>query len=453
MSKTDYTALREHLACHEEWLMAGILDYAKRQGYARYTSTLAEAWRVSICGLSEPLIQAIDDGHTELELGPEDDFVTDPIAAFGVLQAQRHRSRGISLGLFLGLMKYYRQTYMDLLEQGDFPEAARRAYRVFLERFFDRVELGFAIEWSGHDESEKVAEMQSANRLMTNEKNKYLTIFESLNDPVFFVDEQGTIENLNRAAARVFAGLEGSGFHYYSPGQLDLAWPDAGALEQLTLHHASVNLEQELPTRGGDRWFEVKTVPMLDVSEKFSGTVIICHDVTERKEAEARIRHLAMTDPLTGLANRSHFDSSLDEALRSARRTNLSVGLVLIDLNKFKPVNDTYGHAVGDALLKEVAQRLTAEKRETDTVARLGGDEFAVILNHLDRAENADVPMNRIAERLSGSYTINDHELTVSASIGISLFPLDTANREELLRKADMAMYRNKESLGEINLR
>jgi diguanylate cyclase (GGDEF)-like protein len=109
-------------------------------------------------------------------------------------------------------------------------------------------------------------------------------------------------------------------------------------------------------------------------------------------------------------------------------------------------VNDNYGHAAGDALLKAIAERLIAVQRETDTVARLGGDEFAVILNNLDQPEHAHVPAGRIVDQLSPPYRIDGRDHDIGASIGLSIFPRDDTDPEELLRKADMAMYQAKEA-------
>ena len=116
----DITSFRDLIAGHEEWLMARILGYAQAQGYAQYTSTLQEAWRLSISGLSKALLAAIGENHTDLELNPDDKFVGDPMAEFGVLEARLHRERGVNLGMFLGLMKYYRQTYKDLVREFHF---------------------------------------------------------------------------------------------------------------------------------------------------------------------------------------------------------------------------------------------------------------------------------------------------------------------------------------------
>ena len=114
--RTDLFTLKTILQQNEDWLMERILDYAINQGYAKYTSTLKEAWRLSISGLTASIIDGISHHQTIPEMSPEESFVDDPVAIFGVVEAQRHRERGISLGMFLGLLKYYRQSYMDLLE-------------------------------------------------------------------------------------------------------------------------------------------------------------------------------------------------------------------------------------------------------------------------------------------------------------------------------------------------
>ena len=181
----------------------------------------------------------------------------------------------------------------------------------------------------------------------------------------------------------------------------------------------------------------------MTVGDKLMYTTVI-HDITDRKAAEAEIRKLAMTDPLTGVANRNQFELRIEEAIDIAQKTNKSIGLMLIDLNKFKPINDTYGHQVGDLVLKGVADRMLDASRQTDTVARLGGDEFAVIFNHLDTPECIDVPLSRFVSELSKPYFINGMSLDVSASMGVSMYPQDDTNVDELLRKADLAMYKDK---------
>jgi signal transduction histidine kinase/CheY-like chemotaxis protein/HPt (histidine-containing phosphotransfer) domain-containing protein len=265
------------IARREDWLVDKTIGYAKQYGYTPFTSTLAEAWRASICGLSGPLIKALTkyDEPPQLIAG---DYAEESITAFGIDSARKHRSRGITLGLFMGLMKYYRQSYLDLIELGELPTDCLPRYLEFVNRFFDRVEIGFCSEWASQSESELVLEAREKNRALTHEKNKYLTIFESLKDPVVLLDKAGHIDNTNRAAAALFGGSAVPGAGYYGVIHLPLL---EGVLEGL----AGQSAEHLLNTTMGVRCFEVKTQTMLDVSEKFAGTVLIFNDVTDYKLA------------------------------------------------------------------------------------------------------------------------------------------------------------------------
>jgi diguanylate cyclase (GGDEF)-like protein/PAS domain S-box-containing protein len=168
-------------------------------------------------------------------------------------------------------------------------------------------------------------------------------------------------------------------------------------------------------------------------------------DITERKRAEERLRFLASFDPLTGLPNRSLFHDRLNHALLHADRNGGQVGLLFIDLDDFKLINDSLGHSCGDELLKQVAQRLSLTVREIDTVARLGGDEFTIILENLHTDEEAAMLAGKVLEALASSYCLGFHELYVTASVGITMYPADANQAETLLRNADTAMYRAKE--------
>jgi diguanylate cyclase (GGDEF)-like protein/PAS domain S-box-containing protein len=181
---------------------------------------------------------------------------------------------------------------------------------------------------------------------------------------------------------------------------------------------------------------------------RVTGTIL---DITERKHAEAEIEHLAFFDPLTGLPNRRLLQDRLGLALASARRTGEFGTLLFIDLDNFKRLNDSRGHAVGDRLLKEVARRLGTQLREADTLARLGGDEFVVLLANLGHhAANAANLARDVAEKLrtalSPGFTIEGSEYHASASIGIALFPEHAESADDLLRHADTAMYAAKET-------
>lgn len=167
-------------------------------------------------------------------------------------------------------------------------------------------------------------------------------------------------------------------------------------------------------------------------------------DVTTLKQAEEASRHRASHDVLTGLPNRALFQDRLGQALARAQREKSLVGLLYLDLNDFKPVNDNLGHATGDLLLKAVAERLRRALREVDTVARIGGDEFTVILGDISDREAVASMVHKLASTLAEPFAIGGRQLQISASIGTAIYPVDAITAKTLLAVADDAMYTHK---------
>ena len=161
----------------------------------------------------------------------------------------------------------------------------------------------------------------------------------------------------------------------------------------------------------------------------------------ERKRAQERLTHLAQYDQLTGMINRTLFRDRLVHAMARSKRKDQPLAIILLDLDLFKAVNDSLGHGVGDQLLKAVADRLTECVREVDTVARMGGDEFTAILEGISGEADVAVVANRIVESIGTPFEIGPHRVSIGASIGITLYPLDDQDIDELLRHADKAMY------------
>jgi len=207
----------------------------------------------------------------------------------------------------------------------------------------------------------------------------------------------------------------------------------------------------------GDRVFHAQTSPIRSeegLIVRLDGTV---QDVTERHRANEQIRYLAYHDSLTGLGNRLFFIERLEQSIRTARRRNQSIGVLFLDLDHFKRINDTLGHTVGDELLRAVTDRLLRVVRESDLVARrrdselepavsrLGGDEFTVLIHDLDDPQNLALVASRLLDTLVRPFELDGHEVVIGASIGIAAWPADGDSVDVLLRNADSAMYHAKE--------
>ena len=196
----------------------------------------------------------------------------------------------------------------------------------------------------------------------------------------------------------------------------------------------------------GDLAFEMRYSPLRGGDGALTGGICVAVDVTERKRSEDRLSFLANYDPVTHLPNRFLFSDRLAHSMKSADRNRARVGLLFVDLDNFKTINDTLGHAEGDELLKQVAARLSSVVRATDTVSRLGGDEFTVIVENLARDEEAAGVAAKILEQSEHPYLLNGTEVYLTPSIGLAVYPRDGADVDTLVMNADAAMYRAKEN-------
>ncbi len=213
--------------------------------------------------------------------------------------------------------------------------------------------------------------------------------------------------------------------------------------------HGTVTREYRILRQDGDlRWLEDRTKAIHDANGKLVRLDGVASDITERKAYEARIEQLATHDPLTNLANRNLLQDRLSQALAMARRSQRLLALLFIDLDRFKDINDSLGHTLGDALLVAVAARLRSVVREGDTVARPGGDEFIVLLPDIGDMETLRIIAEKLLHSFAIPFTLGEIELHVGASIGVSVFPKDGQDIETLLRNTDTAMYRVKEKGG-----
>lgn len=228
-----------------------------------------------------------------------------------------------------------------------------------------------------------------------------------------------------------------------------LSSPDDLIEEVVAIQQSSEARSSHLVELRDGRTIECVSMPQL-IDGQAAGRVWSFRDITERVIEEARVRHDAFHDSLTQLPNRALFSDRLNQVLGRARRAGKRAALFLLDLDRFKTINDTLGHPAGDKLLIEVSRRLMSRKREGDTVARLGGDEFTLIVSELQQREDAAVVAEQLLDTLKAPIQVDDHELHASASIGIAIFPEDGDESTSLMKSADVALYRAKE-LGRDN--
>lgn len=284
---------------------------------------------------------------------------------------------------------------------------------------------------------------------------KSRSIVESASDGVIVIDERGTIETFNPGAQRIFGSspeetigrnvtmLMPSLHHEHTGG-------DFGTFLQSGEKNVS-GVDREVEGRRKDG----SAFPLeISVNEvQFGGRRLftgVLRDITERKQTEERLKYLAHYDSVTGLPNRVLFMDRLSQTLARFPWHSRGAAVAFLDLDRFKPINDTLGHEAGDALLKEVAQRLTNCLRTGDTVGRMGGDEFTIILADLAHPDDVLGLCQTIIASFSAPFVIGGRELFVTASIGVSVFPVDGQDCDTLLKNADAAMYRAKE-LGRNN--
>ena len=273
------------------------------------------------------------------------------------------------------------------------------------------------------------------------------TVFESAAEAIIVTDADNNIVRVNPAFTAItgFTPAEVMGRNprllksgRHGPEFYRAMWDDINRLG---------HWEGEIWNRykNGDIRVEWLSIAKIRDGEGVAQHLAIFHDITRRKEAEELLRFKAHHDALTELPNRELFKDRLQTAINQARRYHRNFALLLIDLDRFKDVNDSLGHTAGDQLLVEAAQRLTSCVRETDTVARLGGDEFAMILSEMTTDDEAEQVAQRAVELLNEPYHLDAGTAHISGCVGIALYPVHGRESEQLLRNADNALYAAKE--------
>jgi len=274
-------------------------------------------------------------------------------------------------------------------------------------------------------------------------------ILNTIREPLVVLDQSLVVLTASRSFYNAFRVVpevtEGRPICTLGNGQWDI--PALRDLLSRIIDHDSTiegfEVEHEFPDVGL-KTFLLNARRIRDSGDPTDTILLAMEDISERKQYEKELRRLALTDPLTGLANRTRFREALSDTLKLVRRFEIGMSLLVVDMDGFKRVNDTYGHPVGDVVLKNVARILADGVREVDTVARLGGDEFAVILQGVARNDDAEVLGRRYIGRLREPMVLPEATITIGACIGIVNAPDHGDDAENLVRRADLALYRAK---------
>jgi diguanylate cyclase (GGDEF)-like protein len=284
------------------------------------------------------------------------------------------------------------------------------------------------------------------------DRERIIDAIESINDGFTLFDDQGNLTMCNEMLHKIYPELAkilkpGMQYRDLVAARVRLRKELAGDVDAETFVQESLRNFREGRHTGQpreERLSDGRWIYSREHSIKHGGLVSILTDITVIKELQAVYERMASQDTLTGLLSRRFFDDRLDHAIALAKRLGQTLALLYIDLDHFKPVNDAFGHDVGDLVLKEVARRLRQAARDSDTVARLGGDEFAVLMESDSHAAGAGALASRIMEAISQPIFAAEHECRVGASIGIAVRSAKMIDKDALVKAADAAMYEAK---------
>jgi diguanylate cyclase (GGDEF)-like protein/PAS domain S-box-containing protein len=288
-----------------------------------------------------------------------------------------------------------------------------------------------------------VVQLKKRAHTLLQNKRQFHEILSSMGEGLIVTDKSLVITVANPSTARLLGwnkhqilGAQLADIISGPPQDSSPAFSSIVQVSQSELHG-----EHIFTHRDGSRFPVSYAITQLLEEDEITGHVITFKDISERKQHEAQIKHLAYHDTLTNLPNRRLFDDRLLLELAHAKRNNRTIAVMFLDLDDFKIINDTLGHEIGDKVLQVAAQRIQATIRESDTVARMGGDEFVLLVSSLESKEDSTRVAEKIIDSLKQPIEIEGHYLTVSSSIGISIYPHDADTDSTLIAKADCAMY------------
>jgi diguanylate cyclase (GGDEF)-like protein/PAS domain S-box-containing protein len=280
-------------------------------------------------------------------------------------------------------------------------------------------------------------------------KNYLTTVLNSMNDAVLVTGSDGTIRKINEAAVRLFGYSEQE-----IAGRPFASLITEGERESFSTQAARVETrETVIATRTGQTIpVSLSSAPLAADDPQFQGTIFVVRNITDRKRAERRIRYLARYDALTKVPNRMQFQHMLQQAIARARRTERSIVLLYLDMDRFKEINDTFGHSAGDRTLEVLSERLTRILPREAVVGRLAGDEFGLFIEGFAESEDERAQAANLARMVLGEvckpYYVDQQEVFLTASVGVAFCPKDAENVIDLIRNADAAMYHSKQNGG-----
>ena len=404
MNENERRQVVEHILGSENRLLERLIFYVKDRGFDKYVPPLIESWRLALSGVSRSIVEGLDSCYPDSELKPDEDYEHDAISRFAKLEAVRHRGRGVTIEMFLSLMVYFRQIYTEIVAEADLRQEAQALACQVVGRFFDRMIISVAKEWSSQEQNQMVADLQKTSRSMTHEKNKYLAIFESHPHMVFLIDKDGHgIDNMNRAAALMFENARLPGSHYYQLEKRN----DGSIVPALRISQQAGNgkaerphieelipwiaedlcvfidsgqplcgFERQVTTDKGTRYYSVKMSHILDATGRLQSLILSMEDITSKREAEEELR-LAKERAEAANQAKSTFLASMSHELRT-------------------PLNAILGFSQ----LMERDSDLTARQKDNLNTINRAGEHLLGVINdvlEMSKVEAGGVSLNPFA--------------------------------------------------------